>query len=279
MSSTTAGSRSGHGRGAPLDADIELGAATDTGRVRSHNEDAFFAGGRIAAVADGMGGHAAGDVAAARAIEALASINVGTQVHSQDILAALGRANDAILAEVAQAPDKAGMGTTVTGVALVDHGGSPHWIVFNIGDSRVYRVADGEATQLTVDHSEVAELVALGRITAQEAAVHPLRNIITRSLGTTPAPVPDHWMFPMSPRGDTFVACSDGLTNEVDDAVIAAVVSASDTPADAAASLVAHAMEAGGRDNITVVVLRSSPGDAEGEWNTAPRPIPEEGRR
>lgn len=255
-----------------------MGAATDTGRVRSHNEDAFFAGERIAAVADGMGGHAAGDVAAARAIEALASIG-GDAVHSEDILAALARANDAILDEVAQAPDKAGMGTTLTGVALVDHGGSPHWIVFNIGDSRVYRVAGGVATQLTVDHSEVAELVALGRISAQEAAVHPLRNIITRSLGTTPAPVPDHWMFPMSPSGDIFVACSDGLTNEVDDSVIAAVVGATDSSSDAAASLVARALEAGGRDNITVVVLRASPGVVEADSNTAPRPVPEEGRR
>ncbi|KRC55149.1 hypothetical protein ASE19_05820 [Nocardioides sp. Root79] len=263
-----------------MDVTIELGAATDVGRVRPHNEDAYLAREHVAAVADGMGGHAAGDVASARAIEALESVVEGEGLRAEDIQTALDRANEAILAEVALAPEKSGMGTTLAGVALIQYGGSPHWIVFNIGDSRVYRIADGQALQLTVDHSEVAELMALGRITAAEAAVHPLRNVITRSLGTTPAPRADLWIFPASPSGDTFVACSDGLTNELDDTTIATIVTGARGPGDAAAELVASAVDAGGRDNITAVVVHGVPkDDDEPSAATAPRPAIEEGRR
>lgn len=224
-----------------------------------------------------MGGHAAGDVASARAIEALDAAADGDGLRAEDIQAALDRANAAILAEVARAPEKSGMGTTLAGVALIQYGGSPHWIVFNIGDSRVYRITDGRALQLTVDHSEVAELMALGEITPAQAAVHPLRNVITRSLGSTPAPRPDLWIFPASASGDTFVACSDGLTNELDDATIATIVTGARGSQDAAAELVASAVHAGGRDNVTAVVIRGAPQDDEPSAATAPRPAIKEG--
>lgn len=164
------------------------------------------------------------------------------------------------------------MGATITGIALIEYGGTPHWLVFNVGDSRVYRVADGRATQLTVDHSEVAELVALGRITPLEARHHPLRHIVTRSLGVDPPPVPDVWIFPPSAGGDVFVACSDGLTTELDDDRIGAVASAGASPGGTAEELVREAVESGGRDNVTVVVLAAAPSDVDDvSVNTTPR--------
>lgn len=258
-----------------LDVAIELGAASHTGRVRRLNEDAYLARRHLALVADGMGGHACGDVASAHAVEALARIADREQLRPDEVQEAIGRANEAILT-ASREPGRGGMGTTLSGVALVDFGGSPHWLVFNIGDSRVYRVAHGTATQLTVDHSEVAELVALGRLSADEALRHPLRHVITRSLGTDPAPAPDVWIFPPGPDGDVFVACSDGLTNELTDTEIAAIVSAARGPRDAAAMLVDAAVEAGGRDNVTAVVL-SAPPNADDDLDVATTPK-EQGR-
>ena len=164
-----------------------------------------------------------GDVASAFAVEALALIADREQLRPEDVQEAIERANATIL-DASREPGRSGMGTTLSGVALVDFGGSPHWLVFNIGDSRVYRIAGGTASRLTVDHSEVAELVALGKISEEDAHRHPLRHVITRALGSDPAPVADVWIFPLAPAGDLFVACSDGLTNELDDTRIAAKI-------------------------------------------------------
>lgn len=253
-----------------LDVTIELGAASHIGKVRRLNEDAYLARRHLALVADGMGGHACGDVASAHAVEALAAIAERDRLRPEDVQEAIGQANEAILAD-SREPGRGGMGTTLSGIALVDFGGSPHWLVFNIGDSRVYRIAGGAAVQLTVDHSEVAELVALGRLRAEEASSHPLRHVITRSLGTDPAPAPDVWIFPTDPDGDVFVACSDGLTNELDDARIAAIVEAARGPRDAATMLVDAAVEAGGRDNVTAVVVHTPPA-AEDDLDVATTP-------
>ena len=192
-------------------------------------------------------------------------------MRSRDAIAA---ANQAIVSEATGAPEKAGMGTTLTGVALVEHDGAPHWLVLNLGDSRVYRLTGLTATQLTVDHSEVAELVALGQITPEQARRHPLRNIVTRSLGVEPMEPADMWLFPPSPDGDAFLACSDGLTNEIDDATIGTIAGGAASARDAAAALVTAAVDAGGRDNVTAVVLRSSAEVHEVDEvdvNTAPR--------
>ncbi|WP_281367477.1 PP2C family protein-serine/threonine phosphatase [Nocardioides kongjuensis] len=235
-----------------------MGAASHTGRVRRLNEDAYLARRHLALVADGMGGHACGDVASAFAVEALALIADREQLRPEDVQEAIERANATIL-DASREPGRSGMGTTLSGVALVDFGGSPHWLVFNIGDSRVYRIAGGTASRLTVDHSEVAELVALGKISEEDAHHHPLRHVITRALGSDPAPVADVWIFPLAPAGDLFVACSDGLTNELDDTRIAAIVEAARGPRDAAAMLVEAAVEAGGHDNVTAVVVSAPP--------------------
>jgi protein phosphatase len=252
-----------------------MGAATDVGKVRAVNEDSYLARDGIAVVADGMGGHACGDRASALAIEEFAALDAASlsveQVHN-----AIRSANEAIVSEAAAAPEKNGMGTTLTGVALVAHGGSPHWLVFNLGDSRVYRLAAGTAIQLTSDHSEVAELVARGQITSEQARRHPLRNIVTRSLGVDPLEPVDVWVFPPSSLGDAFLACSDGLTNELDDTAIGSIAGSAATAGDAAVALVEAAVRAGGRDNVTAVVLRAEADTHdvdEVDVNTAPREV------
>lgn len=253
---------------------LTMGAATHVGRVRAVNEDNYLATGQVAAVADGMGGHACGDVASRITIETLLPAAEATIVRADDIQDAVAAANEAILAASALDTSKSGMGTTITGLALVEHFGNLHWLAFNVGDSRVYRVLPEGLEQITHDHSEVAELVDAGRITAEEAKTHPLRNVVTRSLGTNPMPEMDTWLFP--PRtGDAFVVCSDGLTNEVEDDEIARIVRDAATPADAAAMLVGAALDSGARDNVTTVVVRIDDGTVEDDTlvSTMPRAI------
>lgn len=246
---------------------IEMGAASHVGQVRAVNEDAFLAKGSLALVADGMGGHACGDVASDLTVREFDALAERPQLALTDIRDALQHANDAILQGVYRDQDKAGMGTTVTGLAVVEYAGQPHWLVFNVGDSRVYRLSDAGPEQLTVDHSEVAELVAAGHITVEDAKTHPLRNVITRSLGTDPAPTPDVWIFPPR-KGDVFVICSDGLTNEIDELEIAALTHRAETSVDAANALVDAALAAGGSDNITAIVVRLT--DVVSEEETIP---------
>jgi len=251
---------------------VSFGTCTDAGVRRELNEDAVLAASPIFAVADGMGGHAAGEVASALAIEKMSSLAGRSDVRPDDVLHALDEANTAILAYERDVAETAGMGTTISGVCLGLVAGSPHWVVFNVGDSRVYRFADGELRQLTVDHSEIAELLAAGRITAEEALVHPLRNVVTRSLGVMPPPVADVWVLPVLAR-ERFLICSDGLPLEVPEDIIAAQL-AEDSPAQAVAEvLVSAAVLAGGRDNVSVVVVDvSAPDDAaEADEVTAPR--------
>lgn len=252
-----------------------MGAATHVGRVRRVNEDSFLARDRLAVVADGMGGHACGDRASAHTVDEFAGLLDRGPLRVELIQGAIAAANNAILSDAASDAERAGMGTTVTGVASVEHDGAPHWLVFNLGDSRVYRITGTTAVQLTVDHSEVAEMIALGQITRDEARRHPMRNIVTRSLGVDPLAPADMWLFPPSPDGDSFLACSDGLTNELTDEVIGAILGGAPTARDAAAALVAAAVDAGGRDNVTAVVVRT-PHDSvatvdEVDVNTTPR--------
>jgi serine/threonine protein phosphatase PrpC len=234
--------------------DLEYGSASDVGVVRELNEDSLLAAPKVFVVADGMGGHAAGEVASALAINRLRSLTGLAAVHSDDVVDALASANLDILAAVAQDRARTGMGTTVAGVGVVVVGGTEHWMVFNIGDSRVYRFAEGQLVQVSQDHSEVAELQAAGRITALEAAVHPLRNVVTRSLGTDPGPVADLWVFPPV-AGERFLVCSDGLTLEVGDEQISDALASEQDPQAAAELLVRLAVDAGGRDNVTAVVV------------------------
>jgi protein phosphatase len=164
------------------------------------------------------------------------------------------------------------MGTTVAGLAVVSVGGQRHWAVFNIGDSRVYRLLDGSLNQVTVDHSEVWELVERGLITPEEAQRHPARNIVTRSLGRDPMGVVDTWVFPPYP-GEVFVICSDGLSNELSRERIEQILLEHPDAEAAADALVTAAVEAGGRDNVTAIVvgLLGQESDDDVDEDTTPR--------
>ncbi len=239
---------------------VRSGSATSIGRVRDHNEDALIADGPVFAVADGMGGHAAGEVASRIAVEALTHLVEHPPSRPDDVAEALRAANDGILRSQDDDPEQRGMGTTVTGLTLLDDGDDEHWLVFNIGDSRVYRLAGDRLSQVTRDHSEVRELMDAGLIDEEEAARHPMRNVITRSLGAGPAPEADVWE--LAPKaGERFVVCSDGLSNELDDAEIARIALEHADPQAAADELVAAAVRAGGRDNVSVVVVSVDPVD------------------
>ncbi len=255
--------------------EIRSGAATDVGRVRQVNEDSVLAAGRLAAVADGMGGHAAGDVASRLAIQSLEQLLFAPgQLTTDEVLRAIDRANQEILDAAVSHPRASGMGTTLAGVAVVGLGGTDHFLIFNIGDSRVYRYADGALVQVTVDHSEVQELVSVGLLTAAEAQSDQRRNIVTRSLGSDPAPQPDTWFLPPNP-GDRFLVCSDGLTTELSDDDIERRMASHAPPQVVADDLVAAALEAGARDNVTAIVIDLLDQDASSvvDGDTAPRPV------
>jgi serine/threonine protein phosphatase PrpC len=228
------------------------GALTDTGRLRKGNEDAFLAVDGLFAVADGMGGHQAGEVASHLALESLQSWfrSAGTDV----MVAAVEHANADVVERSLGDPELAGMGTTLVAMALVDAGGRDAIGVVNVGDSRLYLLSDGELTQITEDHSLVATMVRQGRLTEAEAAVHPQRNILTRALGIDGSVLVDSWEI-LPVVGDRYLVCSDGLFNEVDDGRIAATLRRLADPDEACRELVRLANEAGGRDNITCVVV------------------------
>lgn len=242
---------------------VRSGLATHVGRVREHNEDDALARGRVFVVADGMGGHAAGEVASAIAVATLGELADRPSIHPEDVLAQLRTANDRILATGARHPERAGLGTTATGLALVTAGGTDHWAVFNVGDSRVYRLLDGRIRLLTVDHSEVRELVEAGHLTAEEARRSPLRNVVTRWLGRDPCPAPDIRVFPPAP-GERFLLCSDGLSNELGEEQVAELLGAAADPGACAAALVDAAVAAGGRDNVTALVVTVGPAGSAG---------------
>ncbi len=233
---------------------LRTGAASDVGRVRDHNEDAVLAEHPVYVVADGMGGHAAGEVASAIVVDTMRELLGGGPPEAGDVAAQVRRANERILASSREHPEQAGMGTTATGFAVVRDAGRERVAVLNVGDSRVYRRRAGALEQLTVDHSEVQELVEAGLLTREEAHHHPLRNIVTRSLGAFEDLEVDVRVLDPEP-GDRFLACSDGLSDELGDDEIDAVLAAHEDADAAAAALVAAALDAGGRDNVTVVVL------------------------
>lgn len=250
---------------------ISSAAMTHTGHVRTSNEDSMLVAERFVAVADGLGGHAAGEVASTIAVDRLRLLDACDVVHPEDVIGAIIDANRQILGEMRRRTEYDGMGTTLTGLGMVDVGGSEHCVVFNVGDSRVYRYTEGVLSQVTVDHSEVQELRAAGQISAEDAARYPRRNVVTRCLGSDPAPTPDIWVFPPS-RSERFLICSDGLTNEVDDTGIAELLGRHDEPDAAAGALLDEALAAGGRDNIAVIVVDLTSGDSQTtDIDTAPR--------
>jgi protein phosphatase len=245
---------------------VELADLSDTGRVRRHNEDRSLGRPPVIAVADGMGGAKAGEVAAQLAVEEVRRLEEPVAV--ADVREAVGRANAEIRRLAREDPDKSGMGTTFTAAMLEDG----RLDVVHVGDSRAYLWRDERLRQLTEDHSVVAELVKRGRITAEDAEHHPHRNVITRALGAEAEVVVDTFSEYLR-DGDVVLLCSDGLSSYVSEADIAAALADSVTLADAARALVERANRAGGTDNVTVVLARVGVvGDGE-SGSTAEVPV------
>jgi serine/threonine protein phosphatase PrpC len=224
------------------------GGATDQGQVRDSNEDGYVVDRRLQlfAIADGMGGHRAGEVASATALEALrASVASGTGLGD-----AITSANAAVFSKATDDESLAGMGTTLT--ALVPDG--DRVLVGHVGDSRAYLLRDGELRQLTTDHSLVQEFIREGRLTEEQAAVHPQRSIITRALGVEPDVEVDVYPVPLR-AGDRILLCSDGLSTMLRSDDIAGLLRRESDPTRAANLLVDAANAAGGEDNITTIVV------------------------
>lgn len=232
---------------------VELAERSDTGRVRDHNEDRSYVAAHVVAVADGMGGALAGEVAAQMAVEAIEGISKPADPLS--IKAAIENANRAIRRMAAQDPSKSGMGTTITAATLAGR----RLDVVHVGDSRAYLWRGDALKQLTHDHSVVAELVRQGSLSPEEAANHPHRNVITRALGAEPDVTVDTYRFDAEPD-DILLLCSDGLYGEVSDDEILAELRTATSMEEAAAALVARANANGGGDNVTVVLARIGEG-------------------
>ncbi|TPW72248.1 PP2C family serine/threonine-protein phosphatase [Schumannella sp. 10F1B-5-1] len=233
-------------------------ARSDVGRVRSVNEDTALARYPLYVVADGMGGHERGDRASRTAIETLdALVPADAEVTPAVLLDAVRAANTAVR-ELRDPVTGALSGTTITGLAVVRaETGATHWMVFNVGDSRVYRWNGRTLSQLTVDHSVVQELVDAGHITQLEAEHHPDRNTITRALGAADEVEIDAWLLPYA-GAQTFLVCSDGVTKELGMFDLEKLLSGhADPDRGLADSIVQAALDAGGRDNVTAIVVES----------------------
>lgn len=254
---------------------LETAQATDRGRRREKNEDSMLAEGGLFAVADGLGGHQGGEVASALAVEVLAAqIQVAVEARAEDrrrhrfprrsqhlpaptveeLVDAVDRANEEILAKSTTSHELAGMGTTLCALAVVEQEHRKVLAVVNVGDSRVYRCDDSGLHQLTEDHTVVQEMVKAGILTREEAEVHAHRHHLSRALGIESKVVVDDWTLePVS--GHRYLLCSDGLTNEVTDRDIHAILLQFESPGEAADALVNLALQHGGSDNVTVVIV------------------------
>lgn len=231
---------------------LSWAARSDVGHRRSSNEDSVVVSSPVFAIADGMGGHAAGDRASAAAVEHL-SPRRGTRFLDlatlEGSLAAAARDIDILAEDI-----PVGAGTTVTGAVLTLVDGVPAFAVFNIGDSRVYALEGDELRRVTTDHSVVQELVDAGLLAAEDAEHHPESNVVTRALGFRDDPRPDVVMLAVRP-GLRLLICSDGLTKELGDEALRMHLVARFAPGETVSALVEAALAAGGRDNVTVAVV------------------------
>jgi protein phosphatase len=229
-------------------------AISHTGKVRSNNQDSGFAGSNLFAVADGMGGHAGGDVASSLAIARLASLDQPfstTAAAERSLRDAIGDTATELIDTVARRPELAGLGTTVSALVMVDD----YAVIAHIGDSRIYLYRDGALTQITADHTFVQRLVDSGRITPEEARYHPRRSVLMRVLGDMdPDPEVDTFIMPTQP-GDRWLLCSDGLSGVVDDTHTAKALGLGMAPGRTADLLLKQALDGGAPDNVTIVIV------------------------
>ncbi len=230
---------------------LSVGAQTDTGRRRAVNEDSLLADYPVFVVADGMGGHEAGDRASAAVIDAFRPLVGREDLAPEDVTAAVNRAHAAV-AHIADGTSR-GAGSTLTGVVAVRQEQDRWWLIVNVGDSRVYRLLGNTLQQVTVDHSVAQELVDAGRLRREDVATYKGRNVITRAMGD-PESDADYWLLPVI-TGERLLVCSDGLTGELADESLRAGLALGGGTAQTAQVLVAQALERGGRDNITAIVV------------------------
>ncbi len=233
--------------------ELHHAAATDVGLVREVNEDAYLAAPPVFVVADGMGGHAGGDVARQMVVEEFQRLAEAYDPRrgADHVSDAFARAQTRIVdygnAHRALHPGWHA-GTTAVVALLVEDVDGPQWLLANLGDSRIYRIVDGRLEQVSVDHSVVQELIDAGQITPEQAATHPERHVITRALGGSGGVEPDFFLLPL-PSVERLLLCSDGISGMILDAEIAAILDSVHDPRDAADALVRAALDAGGRDN------------------------------
>jgi PPM family protein phosphatase len=246
---------------------IEVGAATDIGRVREGNEDSYLVDAPLYAIADGMGGHRGGEVASSLAIETMEAMSKAGDGSLADLVRAANRAvHDRSLHDRAVS----GMGTTLTAIVVEDR--TAH--LAHVGDSRGYLLRAGDLRQITTDHTVVARMVTAGEISREEADEHPHRNVLTRTVGTEADVAVDEDDLPLL-DGDRVLLCSDGLTDMVAEDQIAAILETEPDPQRAADRLVKAANRAGGIDNITVLILDAHAEEGE----PAPGELPMPARR
>ena len=229
-------------------------ADSNVGRVRASNQDSGYAGYRMFFVADGMGGHAGGDIASAITAQRMAQMDA--QYATADdagasVLARMLETNELLTQTVSNHEELTGMGTTFSGVIFVED----QAVVAHIGDSRVYLCRDGETLQVTIDHTFVQRLVELGRITEEEALVHPRRNVLLRVIGDTNEPPQLDFQVLTTKPGDRWMMCSDGLNGYVSDSIIHMNLSSEQTPDEVVEVLIGEALMAGAPDNVTVVLV------------------------
>lgn len=234
-----------------------FGAASHTGQLREINQDSFLTASGLAIVADGMGGHSGGEIASAIAVQTMRSLLADRAVEHrslQSLTEAVRIANREILTEAATDGTLQGMGTTVCALSIIDTAAGLRLGLINVGDSRAYRFYDGDLEQITEDHSLVEVLVRQGRLTPEEAQVHPQRNIVTRALGVGDQVEVDRFEV-AAQLGTRYLLCSDGLFNEITDDQIATILAGVTDPDEATRTLVNAANDHGGRDNITAVIV------------------------
>jgi len=230
---------------------ISVGAASERGRRRAVNEDSCLAAHPVYLVADGMGGHDAGDRASAAAVAAFAPLVGRDDVAPDEVVRAVRGAHLAVAAIAERT--RRGAGTTLSGVVAVDHGDARRWLVLNIGDSRVYRLLSNRLEQLTVDHSIVQSLADEGRLDRAELARHGGRHVITRAVGDERSDA-DYWLVPIV-TGERLLVCSDGLAGALPHEALHAGLALGGATAPTARTLVGQAAERGSRDDVTAVVV------------------------
>ncbi len=226
-------------------------ALTDIGMVRRSNQDSLICAGNLFGVADGMGGHLGGEIASGLARDTLVARLKGAEPSEEALRAGIDAANSAVFVRSEEDPDVHGMGTTMTVLWF----GAESVILGHVGDSRCYRLTGGRLEQVTRDHSMVMEMVRAGVLTAEQAAVHPMRNVITRAVGTDPETEADVQTLPRTP-GALWLVCSDGLHGMVGDAEIGEILKGEGEDSDRAHRLLEAALTAGGHDNISLVLVR-----------------------